>query len=65
MKKLFFMLQTNYERKKTKRHLYYTDSYKIFDIKLSGNPTWQNIISLVPKALLLFVKKDVSKAEII
>jgi len=53
------------KEKKTKRHLYYTDSYKIFDIKLSGNPTWQNIISLVPKALLLFVKKDVSKAEII
>jgi len=52
-----FLLQTNYESKKTKRNLYFTDAYKIFDIKLIVNPTWQKIISLVPKAHLLFVQK--------
>lgn len=38
---------------------------KTVEIEVSGNPTWQKIIPLGSEGLLLFVKKDVTKAIII
>lgn len=38
---------------------------KTVEIEVSGNPTWQKIIPLGNDGLLLFVKKDVTKAIII
>lgn len=39
-----------------------TGVLKTIEIEVSGNPTWQKIISLGSDGLLLFVKKDVTKA---
>lgn len=38
---------------------------KTIEIEVSGNPTWQKIIPLGNDGLLLFVKKDVTKAILI
>ncbi|MDZ7935747.1 MAG: hypothetical protein U5M51_12465 [Emticicia sp.] len=38
---------------------------KTVEIEVSGNPTWQKVISLGSEGLLLFVKRDVTKAILI
>jgi len=38
---------------------------KTVEIEISGNPTWQKLISLGKDGLLLFVKKDITKAVIV
>lgn len=38
---------------------------KTVEIEISGNPTWQKIIPLGNDGLLVFVKKDITKATII
>ena len=38
---------------------------KTVEVEVSGNPSWQKIISLGQEGLLLFVKKDITKALII